>query len=272
MMDSESLNELMLIEAKLDGLLPRISKHKIEELQRQIAKHFVKRFAGKRKICKYGHLNKGFTPQQLKAFFDVADSPKMRLIFMLQSSVALRIGEAVRVNIRDINFETRELLVRTEKAQTLDTLLLPIPLFSEMADFIAKYKVEIEHADGYVFFADSRKTKRKGLFVSQDYVRNKFREYLTKAGLDSVYSASDESTDRTPRRLHLLTTHSLRHAAITNFYNQTKDLLLTAKMARHLEPQTTTNYVHLNTEQLYAELDKSTALSEAIALKGRMNK
>jgi integrase len=58
--------------------------------------------------------------------------------------LGLRIGEAVRVNIKDINFEIRELTSKTEKARTLDTLIIPVLLFKDTIAFISKHKTEIE--------------------------------------------------------------------------------------------------------------------------------
>lgn len=270
-MDSEAINELDLIEGKLNELLPRLGKHRIEELQRLIARHFVKRFAGRRKLCKYGHLNKGFTTEQVKAFFGVIDSAKLRLLFGLQASLALRIGEACRVSIKDLNLETRELLIRTEKAQTLDTLIIPLALFNELLDYVRTNAKDIEQANGYLFYPDSSKTARKGTFIEQNYVRNRFREYVAKAGLDEVYGASDESKGRAVRRLHRLTSHSLRHFSITAFSRQTNgNLILTSKFARHLAPSTTMTYINTDKTELYSVIERNSILLEAIALKERV--
>ena len=70
-----------------------------------------------------GSLNKGFTEQEVQRFFKTVDSDKFRLLFSYQSQLGLRVGEAVRINIKDIKFESRELVVKTEKATTLNTLL-----------------------------------------------------------------------------------------------------------------------------------------------------
>ena len=87
---------------------------------------FRKRFQRSR-IPKYGSLNKGFTEQEIQKFFRAVDNPKFGLLFSYQAQLGLRIGEAVRINVKDIKFESRELVVKTEKAMTLDTLLIPAP-------------------------------------------------------------------------------------------------------------------------------------------------
>ena len=152
MMDKKDIRELELVEAKLEELLLSVSKHKIEELQRLIATHFIKRFGGKRWRPKYGSISKCFRNSELEAFFKVVDNPKLGLLWRWQSTLALRIGEACVVNIKDLNLETREVLIRTLKAKTLDTLILPIPLFNETLDFIRSNQQAIQDAQGYLFF------------------------------------------------------------------------------------------------------------------------
>ena len=44
--------------------------------------------------------------------------------------------------------------------------------------------------------------------------------------------------------------HALRHTAITKFYFQTRDILLTRAFARHKRVETTTIYAHLNPLEL----------------------
>ena len=115
-------------------LLPKLAKHEVEELRSVIHQHYVKRFKRSR-IPKYGNLNKGFTEQELNLFFRSIDSEKYRLLFSFQAQLGLRIGEAVSVNIKDINFDTRERTVKTEKAQVIDTCLIPVPLFQQTMAF-----------------------------------------------------------------------------------------------------------------------------------------
>ncbi len=258
-MDREAILELESVEAKINELLPRIGKHKIEEIQRLIAKHYVKRFKGKRKTPKYGSLNKGFTDNQIHIFFKSIRNEKYRLLFSYQAQLGLRIGEVVRLNLKDINFQSRELRIFTEKAQTIDTLVIPLKLFEETQTFISSFKNEINEAQGYVFFRDPNKSHREEGFIEPNYVRKVFRQYVIEAMLDEqAYGVSDEDNGRTQRQLHRLTTHSLRHYAITRFAKQVNgNLVLTSRFARHSEPSITMTYIAKDKEQLYAEIDKA---------------
>ena len=114
--------DFALIKGELERTLPTLPKHHLVEVRKMVMQQFRKRFQRSR-IPKYGSLNKGFTEQELVRFFKAIDNEKFRLLFLYQSQLGLRIGEAVRINIKDIKFESRELVVKTEKAMTLNTLL-----------------------------------------------------------------------------------------------------------------------------------------------------
>ncbi len=244
-----------------------VSWHQLQQMQSVLHKTQTKRFAGKRRTPKYGSLSKAFTDAQITQFFRVIDDDKFRLIFQYQAQLGLRIGEAVRVNVKDINFETREITLKTEKAKVIDTLLVPNQLFKDTLAFISKHEKEIEKALGYIFFRN--RSSRADLFVEQNYVRNRFRYYVVKAGLDQTYDTSDESVEgRRVRSLHRLTTHSLRHYAITSFSKQTNgNLVLTSRFARHADPSTTMVYVSTKKEELYKEIDNTFSLERLARLK-----
>ncbi len=251
-----------------------VSWHQLQKLQSVLHKTQTKRFAGKRKTPKYGSLSKAFSDSQLQRFLHVIDSGKFRLLFSYQAQLGLRIGEAVRVNINSIDLETREFTLKTEKAQVMDSLLIPMQLFRDTIAFISKHKSEIEKAQGYLFYADKLRTKRPEPFLEQDYVRNRFRHYVRLAGLDEVYDTSDETNpNRSARHPHSLTTHSLRHYAITSFAKQTNgNLVMTSRFARHSDPITTMTYISTRKEELYKEIDNAFGLSQAIDLKSSISK
>ena len=246
-----------------------VSWHQLQQLQSVLHQTQTKRFAGKRRTPKYGSLSKAFTDSQITQFFRVIDDDKFRLIFQYQAQLGLRIGEAVRVNVKDINFETREITLKTEKAKVIDTLLIPNQLFKDTLAFIAKHEADIERALGYIFFRSPEKSRRNEYFVEPNYVRNMFRYYVVKSGLDQTYDTSEESVvGRRSRSLHRLTTHSLRHYAITRFSKQTNgNLVLTSRFARHADPSTTMVYVSTKKEELYKEIDNAFSVERADKLK-----
>ena len=265
--------QFALIKGELERSLPYLPKHYLVDIRKMVMQTFRKRFQRSR-IPKYGSLNKGFTEPELIKFFRAVDSEKFRLLFSYQAQLGLRIGEAVRISVKDIKFESRELVVKTEKAMTLDSLLIPAPLFQETLEFIQANAVAIEKAGGCMFFKEEGKSSKAEPFVAEGYVRNRFRFYAEKAGLLEVYDQSDESRpDRAVRSLHRLTTHSLRHYAITKFAAQTNgNVFLTSKFARHSKPTTTMVYISTDRKALYQGIDGAFAVGVAEALKARVSR
>ncbi len=254
-------------------VLPKLSKNQVETLRSIVHQHYVKRFKRSR-IPKYGNLDKGFTEQEITAFFKAVDNPKFNLLFSYQAQLGLRIGEAVSVNVKEINFDTRELMLKTEKAQTLDTLLIPATLFKRTLEFIGRHTKEVEESGGYVFFKEWH-SHSKLKHIDSNYARNRFIRYLKKAGLDQFYGISDESRpDRAVRNLHRLTTHSLRHYAITTFAKQTNgNVVLASRFARHADPATTMTYIstrrQATTERRYSASTGSSASTCATRRRAR---
>ncbi len=253
----------------LYSVLPTLTHHQFKKLKKIVHKQFLKKFA-KNLPPKYGSLNKGFTEQEVQMFFRTIDNPKLRLLFSYQAQLGLRVGEAVRLNIKDIDFQTRELTIKSEKSNTLDTLIIPVPLFRLTLEYIKPNNRQIESAAGYLFFKEEGKySERNEQYLSKNYVRNMFRFYVQRAGLDKVYDSSDETNyDRAPRSLHRLTTHSLRHYAITSFSKQTNgNIILTAKFARHRATAVTLTYISTTKQELYKEIDKTFSIEQAERIK-----
>ncbi len=261
------------LKSDLEATLPALSKHQTEELRSVVVRFYKKKFR-KSGPPKYGALNKGFTEHELQAFFRAVDNPKFHLLFSYQAQLGLRIGEAVRLNLSNIKFESRELVLKTEKAARLDVLLIPSPLFKETLDYITANSDKIEKAHGSLFFKEDGKSSTSAAFIDEGYARHKFREYVQLALIDEIYCTTDESVpDRRARSLHRLTTHSLRHYAITHFAEQTNgNVFLTSKFARHCKPDVTMTYISTNKKALYDGIDGAFSVSQAVALKAKVSK
>ncbi len=206
---------------------------------------------------KYGSMNKGFTEEELERFFSVIDDPKAHLLFSFQAILGLRIGEAVRVNIQDINLKTRELRIFTEKSGKTDYLLIPEKLFEVALRYIAAFEKEIAAYKGYLFFSigKGRRTQESKPHITTQTARFVFRDYMKKAKLAEVYGYS---VGAGPRQLYRLSPHSLRHYAITNFCRKNGgNAVLASKFARHTNLQTTMVYIHTEKEELYESIERA---------------
>lgn len=131
---------------------------------------------------------------------------------------------------------------------------MPIPpdLFNKTLDFITVYETDICEHKGYLFWADFYPERNKCPYLSSNHARNMFGRAITKLKLDETYAIAE---GKTPKLLHRLTTHSLRHYAVTHFSKKNNgNVVLTSKFARHSNVATTMIYVHSDKDELYRSI------------------
>lgn len=236
-----------------------IPQSQLEEL-RSILHHVdTRRFKGKRKTPKYGSINKGFTELELQRFLRNVPNDKFGILFKYQAYLGLRVGEVNRLHVGNIDFDKRELTIKSEKSAISDSLVIPLDLFNETIDFIAKNEASIKASNGYVFFKDNDNNDNKVPYMDMNYIRKVFRQIAKASGLDQIYDYSEESQDSHRHRpLYRITTHSLRHYAITHFAKSTNgNVVLASRFARHSSPTTTMRYIAKDKDELYKNIDNA---------------
>ena len=244
------------------------SKHDLEALRAIIAQTHAKRFK-KPKEPRYGTINKGFTELELQRFLRNVKNEKFVLLFKYQAYMGLRVGEVCKLHISNIEFDKRELTIKSEKSSKIDSLIIPLDLFKETITYIQQHKVQIEAAKGFIFFKDNDNNHNQVPHVDLNYVRKVFRESIMRTGLDQVYAYSEETTpSHHERPLYRLTTHSLRHYAITHFAKSTNgNVVLSSRFARHSNPSTTMHYIAKDKDELYMNIDFAFSNDNLNALK-----
>ncbi len=266
-----------LTKEEFEKNLQYLSKARIEQLTTTLRHYYMTKYhKGKRRIPKYGNLDKNFSDEQINRFFRAIDDNRFFLLFKYQSIEGLRIGEAVRLNLSNFDLKNKQLVLRSLKSGRLDVLKIQEALFSLTLKYIREHKAEIERAKGYLFFADSKKQSygRVEPYVNENYARNRFRLYKERAGLNDgdIYDVSEEQNGRSVRKLHLLSTHSLRHFAISKVAKATNgNLVITSRFARHSDPATTMIYVSDDKKAL-ADALESISISDVEALKKRVSR
>ena len=208
----------------------------------------------KRRTTKYGNMNKGFTEDEVVKFFNMfSDREKKEfLAFKMQSLLGLRIGEVVKVNISNINFDKRCILIHSEKTAKADELYLHDEIYKLLQEFVINYKTQIAEHEGYLLYSDNPTMKR--LHLAPGYLRKKFREVCNRCNFVDFYDLAEDYNNplsnqfKKGRKLYRLTTHSLRHYFVTRVYNSTKDPVTTSKLARHVDLATTQTYIHSSRE------------------------
>jgi integrase len=241
----------------LEEVAKTLPQSKLEEMKASLHKVYKKRFITDNRP-KYGSINKGFTELELQHFLRNVKNDKFRLLFKYQAYLGLRVGEVSKLQVGNINFDKRELTLMNEKSKKTDTLLIPLELFKETIEFVSGYAKEIKSADGYLFFKDhTYNTRNTEQHIDVNYVRKVFRETIIASNLNENYGHSEETyPNHKERRLYRLTTHSLRHYAITHFAKATNgNVVLASRFARHSKPTMTMRYIGRDNEELFKNID-----------------
>ncbi|EQD51321.1 integrase family protein, partial [mine drainage metagenome] len=124
--------------------------HELKALKGVVNKVFARKYRGNA-APKYGSINKGFTELELQHFLRSVKNEKFGLLFRYQAYLGLRIGEVTRLHISNIDFDKRELTLKSEKSGKMDSLLIPIELFRETIAFITSNTEQIKLAGGFIF-------------------------------------------------------------------------------------------------------------------------
>ncbi len=234
-------------------ILTSLPKHRLEGLILALRKELRRRYIRK-KPSKYGNLNKGFTDEELGKFLSCCLNLKAKLAFRLMANLGLRIGEVARIRIYDIDLNNRRFQLISEKTRKADSLYLHDEVLEILKLWMDTNYEEIVAHDGYILYSEVKCNKMK--HVSSHWLRNAFRQAAILSGLNETYGHSDEMFDRAERRLHRLTTHSLRHYFITKVYKTLKDPIIAQKLARHSDIKSTQVYIHTAQNDLDGSLSR----------------
>jgi len=151
----------------------------------------------------------------------------------------LRLSELINLNIGDIDFENNVLKVRSGKGDKDRE----IPLHPEVKKAIVgylRYRTENnimpkDEENKDILFVGGKLQR-----ISAFWILHKIKEYAVKAGITKNIS-----------------THKLRHTALTHWYMATNDIRFVQKIAGHSRITTTEIYVHSNINYLKEVMEKA---------------
>lgn len=233
-MTSGSGQVLIYLEKRISNL----SKNQLEKII-SLSSQTIKQKYSKNRKCKRGKLSPYITSNKWEQILRAENNPKFRFCYYLMRKLALRVGEIVELNIKNIRLDLKEIFMITEKSKMPDICYLDNEAARKIYEWVQENRTQIDKHQGYIFFPDPKShSKRK--FVSCDTVRNHFRAAVAEAHLQTCYGKAYNQN----RVLNLFTTHSCRHSGITDFYLKTKDLVLTQIYARHQSIKSTMVYIH----------------------------
>jgi integrase len=98
---------------------------------------------------------------------------RYKVLFLVQAFLGLRIGEVVKINTKDIDFQNKQIRIKTEKQrlyEVVDSMYLHEKVDCLLMEYIHIYEKEITAHDGYLFFTSNGACNTP--YVSADRARN----------------------------------------------------------------------------------------------------
>lgn len=151
-------------------------------------------------------------------------------IIILFLNCGLRISELININIEDINFDKKELIVMGKGNKERIVFLNKTSMAA-----LEKYLNTLDTNKGALF------TNLKGKRLCNNSIENICQKAFKLAGLEE----------------YNYTTHTLRHTAATYMYKSTKDILLVKEFLGHSSIMSTEIYTHVINDSVKNAVNKN---------------
>lgn len=147
-------------------------------------------------------------------------------IIMLAISLGLRVTSITEINVEDVNFKERELIV-TEKNNKTRIINFGENLYIILKNWMGDRESMLK----------DKNVKTNALFISNR---------MNRIGVGCVRALVKKYTEDVDKHI---SPHKLRATCATMLYSTTKDLELTRRMMGHNNPKTTERYIGVNEEE-----------------------
>ncbi len=182
-----------------------------------------------------------------------------RLILSLTYGAGLRLSECLRLRIKDIDFDYRQIVVRDGKGQKDRVSILPDSLVSPLKDHLANIKSihERDLAQGYgaavlPYASDAkypnaaRELGWQYVFMAKGYIEEnvsgiKRRYHIHNSSVQKVFKKAMREAE-IPKHGSV---HSLRHSFATHLLEDGHDIRTIQELLGHKSVQTTMIYTHV---------------------------
>ncbi len=207
---------------------------------------------------KYNPLPVVLTEQEVKRVLSYTEGVT-GLILRLMYGSGLRISEALRIRIKDLDFEYQELTVRSGKGQKDRITLIPdsliIPLKEQVNRCKKLHAKDLKKGWGQTILPNALAKKYPNAakeFKWQYLFPSKYRQKDPRTGIKHRYHLSTSKVQRLVKRAAYLaqidknvTTHTFRHSFATHLLRNGYDIRTVQELLGHQSVETTTIYTHV---------------------------
>ena len=189
-------------------------------------------------------LRQHFNEQERYLFFKSVNEKSHFLIFKIMEQTNLRIGDAVKVKLQDINFNDHTLTCFVTKWKRTQRYSLPANLYQELDAYIRANTQQIGSCGGFLFPGE------KGGHLEPNYMRKVFHGLTLKTGLNRIYGAAKDG-----RQLWQFNTTSLRKTGIMKVKEAVKDPFKLKAWTGHKSLKSLEYYVNESRDDVNQKLD-----------------
>ncbi len=180
------------------------------------------------------------TNDQVEKLLAVAQTKRKAIYAVIQTlyQCGLRKMEACNLNVKDVNFETMEILLRNTKTGD-GVVSMTTSLAGILRDYIDTERTRAQPDEQALFLT------RSGKRIGEHFVRNHLKKCAKEAGINArVYP------------------HVLRASCITHLLNQGVNPFTVQRHARHKDFRTTMIYNRPTQQQMKADIERVFSLKQ----------
>lgn len=182
-----------------------------------------------------------------------------QLIVKLLYGSGVRIMEAVRLRIKDVDFQMKQMTVRSGKGDKDRVTTFPTSVIPLLENHLAKIKVmhdqDIDqgHGEVYLPYAPSRKYPRAGkewgwqyMFPARDLSTDPLTGTVRRHHVDpSVINKAIKTATRRTGLTKQISAHTFRHSFATHLLQRGTDIRTVQALLGHNDVATTMIYTHI---------------------------